>query len=112
MLHPWPVDNVSVPEKKMHRLVIGFGDLWGPSGDLWGPSGTSGDHLGTIWEMDSMKLSVSLRLRRFRSARTDPSRLPSTAGARIKKSCREKEKKQKENKTKNKRLKTAKMGIA
>ena len=31
--------------------VIGFGDLWGPSG-------TPGDHLGTIWEVDSMKLSV------------------------------------------------------
>ena len=61
--------------------VIGFGDLWGPSG-------TSGDHLGTIWEMDSMKLSVSLLLRRLRSARIDPSRFPSTAGARIKKSYR------------------------
>ena len=41
--------------------VIGFGDR--PQevigfGDLWGPSGTSGDHLGTIWEIDSMKLSV------------------------------------------------------
>ena len=47
--------------------VIGF---W----DLWGPSGTSGDHLGTIWEMDSMKLLVSLRIRSFRSARIDPSR--------------------------------------
>ena len=46
--------------------------------------------LGTIWQMDSMKLSVSLLLRRFRSARIDPSRLPSTAGAGIKKSCRRK----------------------
>ena len=49
--------------------VIGFGDLWGPSG-------TSGDHLGTIWDMDSMKLSISLRNRTFRSARIDPSSLP------------------------------------
>ena len=59
--------------------VIGFGDR--PQevigfGDLWGPSGTSGDHLETIWEMDSMKLSISLRNRTFRSARIDPSSLP------------------------------------
>ena len=59
--------------------VIGFGDR--PQevigfGDLWGPSGTSGDHLGTIWDMDSMKLSISLRNRTFRSARIDPSSLP------------------------------------
>ena len=59
--------------------VIGFGDR--PHevigfGDLWGPSGTSGDHLGTIWDMDSMKLSISLRNRTFRSARIDPSSLP------------------------------------
>ena len=36
------------------------------------------------------QISFLLRLRRFRSARINPSRLPSTAGARIKKSCRRK----------------------
>ena len=73
--------------------VIGFGDR--PQevigfGDLWGPSGTSGDHLGTIWEMDSMKLSVSLRIRTFRSARIDPSSLPKHRRTNFKKSCRRK----------------------
>ena len=32
--------------------------------------------LGTIWDMDSMKLSISLRNRTFRSLRIDPSSLP------------------------------------
>merc|ERR1712091_234272 len=51
-----------------------------------------------------MKLSVSLRIRTFWSARIDPSRFPSTAGARIKKSCRKNsnlEKPLKKNKKKN-----------
>ena len=39
-------------------------------------------------DLGNGQLSVLLRLRRFRGARIDPSRLPSTAGARIKKSCR------------------------
>ena len=50
--------------------------------------GTSGDHLGTIWEIDSMKLSVSLRIRIFRSARIDPSSLPKHRRTNFKKSCR------------------------
>ena len=65
------------------QLCIGFGDLWEPSG-------TSGDHLGTIWDMDSMRLSISLLNRTFRSARIDPSSLPKHRRTNLKKSCRRK----------------------
>ena len=54
---------------------------------------TSGDHLGplgTIWEMASMTLSVSLRIRTFLSARIDPSRPPKHRRTNFKKSCRRK----------------------
>ena len=79
-------------------------DPWGPSGDLW-------DHHGTIWEMDSMKLSVSLRIRTFRSARIDPSCLPKHRRTNFKTSCRRKKSNiQKE--SKKYISKTGKTGIA
>merc|ERR1711903_372675 len=64
--------------------------FWGPLGTIWDLWGPSGDHLGTIWEIDSMKLSVSLRIRTFRSARIDPSSLPRHRRTNFKKSCRRK----------------------
>ena len=91
-----PSANVYTSALRSYRLtgrqeVIGFGgrphEVIG-FGDLWGPSGTSGDHLGTIWDMDSMKLSISLRNRTFRSARIDPSSLPKHRRTNFKKSCR------------------------
>merc|ERR1711903_194129 len=65
-----------------------------------------------IWKMDSSR--VSLRNRRFRSARIDPSRLPSTDGFRDTESCRRKksnlkeQSKKKKKKKKKKRKKTKK----
>ena len=66
------------------------------------------DHLGTIWEMDSMKLSVSLRNRTFLSAWIDPSSLPEHRRTNFKKSCsRKKSNIQKELKQYQKQVKRA-----
>ena len=74
------------------------------------PAGGSRDPqrvaVGPIQGIHSMKLSVLLRLRRFRDARIDPSRLPSTDGPSITNSCP-----RKNEKTVDKTLKTAEHGL-
>ena len=63
--------------KQKHARNSAFKDLigFGTGRKKLSVLGTSGDHLGTIWEIDSVKLSISLRNRAFRSAWIDPSRL-------------------------------------
>ena len=96
MVLPWVRVYHKAPAARSYR-ILGTGrknlSVSGPLGtiwDLWGPSRTFGDHLWTIWEIDSMKLSVSLRIRTFRSARIDPSSLPKHRRTSFKKSCRRK----------------------
>ena len=75
--------KLSGPAARSYRFWGPLGTIWDP----WGPSGDLWDHHGTIWEMDSMKLSVSLRIRTFRSARIDPTSLPKHRRTNFKKSC-------------------------